>query len=110
MRRISKNKYGSIIYKREPGDLDGTLECYDENGQLPKTRQESRELWKKIRDEQDRILKEFSEWIGNSDERELFDRVKDGLYNIGIDLYNKDGSVKDLYTVICEVAEVWNKE
>ena len=109
MRRIEKNKYGSIIYKWEPGDLDGTRECYDENGQLPRTREESRELWKKIRDENWRLLKEFSEWIGNSDETELFDRVKDGLYKIGIDLYSKNGSIKDVSSIINELVK-WNKE
>lgn len=41
---------------------------------------------------------------------ELFDKVKEILSHFGITVYNKDGSVKDLYTVICEVAEVINKE
>lgn len=41
---------------------------------------------------------------------ELFDNVKEILCSFGITVYNTDGSVKDLYTVLCEVAEVWNKE
>ena len=39
---------------------------------------------------------------------EAFEKVKTILGHIGIDVYNEDGSVKDLYTVICEVARVWN--
>ena len=41
---------------------------------------------------------------------ELFEKVKKLLSKFGIDVYSADGSVKDMYTVLCEVAEVWNKE
>ena len=41
---------------------------------------------------------------------EVFEEVKTILGRIGINVYNEDSSVKDLYTVLCEVAEVWNKE
>ena len=44
------------------------------------------------------------------DGNEAFEKVKEILKSVGIDVNNEDGSVKDLYTVICEVAEVWNKE
>lgn len=46
----------------------------------------------------------------SKNEDELFEKVKTIFGSIGIDVYNEDGSVKDLYTVLCEVAEVWNKE
>ena len=46
----------------------------------------------------------------SKDEDELFEKVKTILGSVGIGVYNEDGSVKDLYTVLCEVAEVWNKE
>lgn len=38
---------------------------------------------------------------------ELFEKVKKLLDKFGITVYSEDGSVKDLYTVICEVSEVW---
>ena len=48
--------------------------------------------------------------IASKDKDELFEKVKTTLESIGVDVYNEDGSVKDLYTVICEVIEAWNKE
>ena len=39
---------------------------------------------------------------------ELFEKVNKLLGKFGIAVYNADGSVKDLYTVLCEIAEVWN--
>lgn len=41
---------------------------------------------------------------------EVFEEVKTILGRIGINVYNEGSSVKDLYTVLCEVAGVWNKE
>lgn len=41
---------------------------------------------------------------------ELFEKAKELLSRIGIDVYNEDGSIKDMYTVICEIAAVWNKD
>ena len=46
--------------------------------------------------------------LASKDGNEAFEKVKEILENVGIDVYNEDGSVKDLYTVIREVAEVWN--
>lgn len=46
----------------------------------------------------------------SKDGDELFEKVKTIFESVGIGVYNEDGSVKDLYTVLCEVAEVWNKE
>ena len=48
--------------------------------------------------------------LASKDGNEAFEKVKEILKSVGIDVNNEDGSVKDLYTVICEVAEVWNKE
>lgn len=48
--------------------------------------------------------------LASKDGNEAFEKVKEILESVGIDVYNEDGSVKDLYTVLCEVAEVWNKE
>ena len=39
---------------------------------------------------------------------ELFEKVTEILGRFGITVYNEDGSVRDLYTVLCEVAEVIN--
>ena len=46
--------------------------------------------------------------LASKDGNEAFEKVKEILENVGIDVNNEDGSVKDLYTVIREVAEVWN--
>ncbi len=40
---------------------------------------------------------------------ELFEKVTVLLDNLGITVYNADGTIKDVRTVIYEVAEVWNK-
>lgn len=47
--------------------------------------------------------------IASKDGDELFEKVKELLGKFGITVYNEDGSVKDIYTVLCEVAEVMNK-
>ena len=41
---------------------------------------------------------------------ELFEKTSEVLKRIGVSMYNEDGSYKDTYTLICEIAEVWNKE
>ena len=41
---------------------------------------------------------------------ELFEKVTEILKRFGITMYNEDGVCKDTYTLLCEVAEVWNKE
>lgn len=48
--------------------------------------------------------------LSSKDGDELFEKAKTILERFEIDVYNEDGSVKDLYTVCCDVAEVWNKE
>lgn len=39
---------------------------------------------------------------------ELFERVGNILIQYDISVYNNDGSVKDLYTLCCDVAEALN--
>ena len=41
---------------------------------------------------------------------ELFEKVTEILGRFGITAVDSNGNVKDLYTVLCEVSEVWNKE
>ena len=41
---------------------------------------------------------------------ELFEKVSEILKRFGISMYNEDGAYKDTYTLLCEIAEVWNKE
>lgn len=48
--------------------------------------------------------------LSSKDGNELFEKVKEILSRFGISVYKEDGSVKDLYTVVCEVAEVMNRE
>ena len=48
--------------------------------------------------------------ISSKDGNELFEKVTETLKHFGITVYNEDGSVKNLYAVLCEVAEVMNKE
>ena len=41
---------------------------------------------------------------------ELFERVGNLLIQYDVSVYNEDGSVKNLYELCCDVAEVLNKE
>jgi hypothetical protein len=41
---------------------------------------------------------------------ELFEKVGNLLVQFDISVYNDDGSVKDVYTLCCDVVEVLNKE
>lgn len=41
---------------------------------------------------------------------ELFSGVQEILNRFDISMLNEDGSYKDTYTLLCEIAEVWNKE
>ena len=41
---------------------------------------------------------------------ELFGRVGNLLIQYDVGVYNEDGSVKNLYELCCDVAEVLNKE
>lgn len=48
--------------------------------------------------------------LSSKDGDELFEKVTEILGRFGIATKDSNGNVKDLYTVLCEVAEVWNKE
>ena len=52
---------------------------------------------------------EIMNLLSSKDGDELFDKIKDGFNRMGIDVYNEDYSVKDLYQVACELVEVMNK-
>ena len=41
---------------------------------------------------------------------ELFGGVQKILDRLGVSMLNEDGSYKDTYTLLCEIAAVWNKE
>ena len=40
---------------------------------------------------------------------ELFSKVTEILKRFDISMFNEDGSYKNTYTLLCEIAEVWNK-
>ena len=48
--------------------------------------------------------------ISSKNGDELFEKVKKLLNKFGITVYREDGSTKDIYTLLCEIAEVLNKE
>lgn len=41
---------------------------------------------------------------------ELFEKTSELLKRIGVSMYNEDGSYKDTHTLLCDIAEVLNKE
>lgn len=53
---------------------------------------------------------ELIDLISSKNGDELFEKVTEILKHLGITTMNEDGSVKDLYMVLCEVAKVMNKE
>ena len=53
-------------------------------------------------------MKILMDLLASKDGDELFEKVQKLLNKFGITVYNSDGSVKDFYMVMCEVAEVWN--
>jgi hypothetical protein len=55
-------------------------------------------------------LGELMNLMASKDGDELFEKTSELLKCIGVSVYNEDGSYKDTYTLICEIAEVWNKE
>ena len=55
-------------------------------------------------------MKILMDLIASKNGDELFEKVEKLLDKFGISMYDTDGSIKDTYTVLCEVAEVWNKE
>ena len=55
-------------------------------------------------------LGELMALMSCKDGRELYTKVGNILFDFGIDTCRKDGTVKSLYEVCCDVAEVLNKE
>jgi hypothetical protein len=55
-------------------------------------------------------LKELIDIMSCKDGRELYYKVEEILKGFGIDTCYEDGTIKGLYEVCCDVAEVLNKE
>ena len=55
-------------------------------------------------------LKDLMDLMTSNDGDGLFEKTSELLKRIGVSVYTEDGSYKDTYTLICEIAEVWNKE
>lgn len=55
-------------------------------------------------------MKEIIDVMTSKNGDELFESVVGILNRLGISMYNEDGSYKDTYTLICEIAKVWNKD
>lgn len=53
---------------------------------------------------------EIIDLMSSKDGDELFDKVTEILKQLGITVFNEDGSYKDTYTLICEISDVWNKK
>ena len=56
------------------------------------------------------MLKELMDIMSCKDGDELCEKTSELLKCIGVSMFNEDGSYKDTYTLLCEIAEVWNKE
>lgn len=56
------------------------------------------------------ILKEFIDIVSSKDGDELFEKVEGALGRIGVSMLNEDGTYKDTYALLCEIAEVLNRE
>ncbi len=55
-------------------------------------------------------LKELMDLMASKDGDELFEKTSEVLKRIGVSVCNEDGSYKDTCTLLCEIAEAWNKE
>lgn len=55
-------------------------------------------------------LKIIMEFLSSKDGDELFEKVTEMLKRFGITATDSDGNVRNLYDVLCDVAEVLNKE
>jgi hypothetical protein len=55
-------------------------------------------------------LGELMSLMSSKNGDELFEKVGNLLVQFDISVYNDDGSVKDVYTLCCDVVEVLNKE
>lgn len=54
-------------------------------------------------------FKELIDIMSCKDGNELYEKTSELLKCIGISMLNEDGSYKDVHTLLCEIAEVWNK-
>ena len=55
-------------------------------------------------------LKELIDIMSCEQGYELFDKIEEILKAFNISVYRENGTIKDLYEVCCDVAEVLNKE
>ena len=55
-------------------------------------------------------LKIIMEFLSSKDGDELFEKVTEMLECFGITTTDSDGNARNLYDVLCDVAEVLNKE
>lgn len=55
-------------------------------------------------------LRIIADLMNSKDGDELCGKVTEILKRFGISVLNADGLYKDTYTLLCEIAEVWNKE
>ena len=55
-------------------------------------------------------LKIIMEFLSSKDGDELFEKMTEILKRFGITTTDSDGNVRNLYDVLCDVAEVLNKE
>lgn len=55
-------------------------------------------------------FKILADLMDSKDGDELCGKVTEILKRFGISVLNADGSYKDTHTLLCEIADVWNKE
>lgn len=55
-------------------------------------------------------LKELIDIVSCKEGHEMFDKIEEILNEFNISVYRKDGTMKNLYEVCCDVAEVLNKD
>lgn len=55
-------------------------------------------------------LKDLIDVMACKEGHEMFDKIKEILNGFNISVYRKDGTIKDLYEVCCDIAYVLNKE
>ena len=53
-------------------------------------------------------LKELIDIMSCKEGHEMFDKIEEILNEFNISVYRKDGTMKNLYEVCCDVAEVLN--
>lgn len=56
------------------------------------------------------VMRILMDLLSSKNGDELFEKVTEILKRFGISMCNEDGSYKDTHTLLCEIAEVWNKE